>query len=219
MQLLLCEPEDRLGSQTSTSVTRPNSMIVQARRSAFITPSGATRSVDGAELIKVSRACGFPSEPSFSEHIFYRYTHSFVELIGRIFIDILRRFVPISATMRTLDTLTTIYQLRCVGLSPPSDGDSIIGSHSPQPMALPQMLLEIHYYVTRSMDKKYWTFARHSRSQGSLIKVPERSAMSAQTKHLTRSQIPTVKRSLNGAVQCCARTRKSVKGARSQCDL
>lgn len=52
MQQLLCEPEDRLGSQTSTSVTRPNSMIVQARRSAFITPSGATRSVDGAELIK-----------------------------------------------------------------------------------------------------------------------------------------------------------------------
>jgi protein-serine/threonine kinase len=53
MQQLLCEPEDRLGSQTSTSVTRPNSMIVQARRSAFITSSGATRSVDGAELIKV----------------------------------------------------------------------------------------------------------------------------------------------------------------------
>ena len=215
MQLLLCEPEDRLGSQTSTSVTRPNSMVVQARRSAFITPSGATRSVDGAELIKVSRA----SLQSPLLTYFCRRTHSFVELIGRIFIDILRHFVPISATLRTLDTLTTIYQLRCVGLSPPSDGDSIIGSHSPQPMALPQMLLEIHYYVTRSMDKKYWTFARHSRSQGSLIKVPERSAMSAQTKHLTRSQIPTVKRSLNGAVQCCARTRKSVKGARSQCDL
>ena len=33
--------------------------------------------------------------------------------------------------MRTLDTLTTIYQLRCVGLSPPSDGDSIIA----QPLA------------------------------------------------------------------------------------
>ena len=65
MQQLLCEPEDRLGSQTSTSVTRPNSMIVQARRSAFITPSGATRSVDGAELIKASRACGIPLKPSF----------------------------------------------------------------------------------------------------------------------------------------------------------
>jgi hypothetical protein len=70
MQLLLCEPEDRLGSQTSTSVTRPNSMIVQARRSALITPSGATRSVDGAELIKASHACWIPWEPSFSKHIF-----------------------------------------------------------------------------------------------------------------------------------------------------
>jgi len=52
MQQLLCEPEDRLGSQTSSSVTRPNSMIVQARRSALITTSGVTRSVDGVELIK-----------------------------------------------------------------------------------------------------------------------------------------------------------------------
>ena len=114
MQQLLCEPEDRLGSQTSTSVTRPNSMIVQARRSALITPSGATHSIDGAELIKASRACGIPPEPSFLNTYFYRLTHSFVELIGRIFIDILRHFVPISATLRTLGTLTTIYQLKCV---------------------------------------------------------------------------------------------------------
>jgi protein-serine/threonine kinase len=41
MQQLLCEREDRLGSQASSSVVRPNSMIVQARRSAFTTPSGA----------------------------------------------------------------------------------------------------------------------------------------------------------------------------------
>jgi len=52
MQQLLCEPEDRLGSQASSSVVRPNSMIVQARRSALITSSGATRGGDGAELIK-----------------------------------------------------------------------------------------------------------------------------------------------------------------------
>jgi serine/threonine protein kinase len=52
MQQLLCEPEDRLGSQASSSVVRPNSMIVQARRSAFTTPSGASRGGDGAELIK-----------------------------------------------------------------------------------------------------------------------------------------------------------------------
>ncbi|KAI0256317.1 hypothetical protein BJV78DRAFT_455348 [Lactifluus subvellereus] len=52
MQQLLCEPEDRLGSQASSSVVRPNSMIVQARRNAFISPSGTTRSVDGVEVIK-----------------------------------------------------------------------------------------------------------------------------------------------------------------------
>jgi protein-serine/threonine kinase len=58
MQQLLCEPEDRLGSQSSSSVVRPNSMIVQARRSAFTTHSGVTRGEDGAEVIKVSRAGG-----------------------------------------------------------------------------------------------------------------------------------------------------------------
>ena len=58
MQQLLCEPEDRLGSQASSSLVRPNSMIVQARRSAFTTPSGASRGGDGAELIKVGHAGG-----------------------------------------------------------------------------------------------------------------------------------------------------------------
>ncbi|THH14240.1 hypothetical protein EW146_g6067 [Bondarzewia mesenterica] len=49
MKQLLCEPEDRLGSQASSSVTRPNSMIVQARRSVLMGVSG---SVDGVDLIK-----------------------------------------------------------------------------------------------------------------------------------------------------------------------
>jgi len=52
MEQLLCEPEDRLGSQASSSVTRPNSMVVQARRSAFIAPNGTLSGVDGAHLIK-----------------------------------------------------------------------------------------------------------------------------------------------------------------------
>ena len=56
MEQLLCEPEDRLGSQASSSVSRPNSMIMQARRSGFITPQGAMGSVDGAHLIKVRLA-------------------------------------------------------------------------------------------------------------------------------------------------------------------
>jgi len=52
MQQLLCEPEDRLGSQGLASVSRPNSVIMQARRSAFIPPPGLSKSVDGAYLIK-----------------------------------------------------------------------------------------------------------------------------------------------------------------------
>ncbi|CCM01470.1 uncharacterized protein FIBRA_03524 [Fibroporia radiculosa] len=52
VEQLLCEPEDRLGSQASSSVSRPNSMIVQARRSGFISTTGAAGSVDGAHLIK-----------------------------------------------------------------------------------------------------------------------------------------------------------------------
>ncbi|KAF5370604.1 hypothetical protein D9758_001887 [Tetrapyrgos nigripes] len=51
IQQLLCEPEDRLGSQASASVSRPNSQIMYERRSGFL-PSG-DRSNDGAEFIKV----------------------------------------------------------------------------------------------------------------------------------------------------------------------
>lgn len=59
MQQLLCEPEDRLGSQSSASVSRPNSVVVQARRSGFMAAGGAASSVDGAELIKVSVSFNF----------------------------------------------------------------------------------------------------------------------------------------------------------------
>ncbi|KAF7792401.1 hypothetical protein EIP86_003438 [Pleurotus ostreatoroseus] len=52
MQQLLCEPEDRLGSQATSSVSRPNSKLVQARRSGFIPTVGTSGSVDGAHLIK-----------------------------------------------------------------------------------------------------------------------------------------------------------------------
>lgn len=66
MEQLLCEPEDRLGSQASSSVSRPNSMIVQARRSGFIAPPGSTGSgsVDGAHLIKVNFQCFFRNRHS-----------------------------------------------------------------------------------------------------------------------------------------------------------
>lgn len=52
MQQLLCEPEDRLGSQTSASVSRPKSIAVQSRRSGFIPQPGVSAENDGAHLIK-----------------------------------------------------------------------------------------------------------------------------------------------------------------------
>ncbi|KAG2146052.1 kinase-like domain-containing protein [Suillus bovinus] len=52
MQQLLCEPEDRLGSQAPTSVSRPDSLAVHARRSGFIMPGSTVGSVDGVDAIK-----------------------------------------------------------------------------------------------------------------------------------------------------------------------
>ncbi|KAG2150515.1 kinase-like domain-containing protein [Suillus clintonianus] len=52
MQQLLCEPEDRLGSQAPTSVSRPDSLAVHARRSGFILPGSTSGSADGADAIK-----------------------------------------------------------------------------------------------------------------------------------------------------------------------
>ncbi|KAF9244946.1 kinase-like domain-containing protein [Melanogaster broomeanus] len=46
MKELLCEPEDRLGSQASASVFRPDSLAVQARRSGFVV--SPSRTSDGA---------------------------------------------------------------------------------------------------------------------------------------------------------------------------
>lgn len=61
MEQLLCEPEDRLGSESSASISRPDSLVIQARRSGFVNPnvvggggSGGSGSVDGVELIKAS---------------------------------------------------------------------------------------------------------------------------------------------------------------------
>jgi len=55
MQQLLCEPEDRLGSQSSASVSRPNSIVVQSRRSGFVPQPGVSAENDGAHLIKACR--------------------------------------------------------------------------------------------------------------------------------------------------------------------
>jgi len=53
IQQLLCEPEDRLGSQRTVSVSRPNSLIIANRRSGFYPNGlGGGGSIDGAEHIK-----------------------------------------------------------------------------------------------------------------------------------------------------------------------
>ncbi|KAG2755273.1 kinase-like protein [Suillus brevipes Sb2] len=52
MQRLLCEPEDRLGSQAPAAVSRPDSLAVHARRSGFILPGSTVGSVDGVDAIK-----------------------------------------------------------------------------------------------------------------------------------------------------------------------
>jgi protein-serine/threonine kinase len=62
MQQLLCEPEDRIGSQAASSTVRPDAFVTQARRSGFINPHGGIASVDGADIIKVSDT--LPSSPN-----------------------------------------------------------------------------------------------------------------------------------------------------------
>lgn len=47
MQQQPCEPEDRLGSQSTTSVFRPNTRAIHARRSGFLSPP--LHAGDGAE--------------------------------------------------------------------------------------------------------------------------------------------------------------------------
>jgi hypothetical protein len=142
-----------------------------------------------------------------------------VELTGPVFIVIPHHFDPNSTILRTPGILTTIYQPRYDKFLNFPDGDSIMFvSLLPQPTVHLQTLPEIHCCVIRSMDRKSWTYARHSRLQGSHTRAPGRSAMSAQTRHSTRSLIPTVRKNPCGAVQRYARAKKSGRGVQSQCD-
>lgn len=91
MQQLLREPEDRLGSQAASSTIRPNSQIVNARRSGFLTATpGASN--DGAELIKV---CLSPAVARARRtHGCGRPTLGSVESTGSIFTDIPLHIAP-----------------------------------------------------------------------------------------------------------------------------
>ena len=120
MQQSLCEPEDCLGSQGSSSVVCPNSMIAQARRSAPITPSGVTCGGDYADLIKASRARK-SGDSSFLILItqFWGHTLSFMALTGpKIIVTPAPHTVPNTTILRTLGTLTTTFRLRCVRFLP-----------------------------------------------------------------------------------------------------
>ena len=75
-QRLLCEPEDRLGPQRLSSVVRPNSMIMEARRSDFTAPSGATRGGDSAEVIKSESLGGAFPFPVLRKKFPGRHVHS-----------------------------------------------------------------------------------------------------------------------------------------------
>ena len=66
MEQFLSEPEDRLGSQASASVSRPNSMIVNARRSGFIPMHGTSGNIDGADLIKVYSSCYLSQKTAYA---------------------------------------------------------------------------------------------------------------------------------------------------------
>lgn len=54
LQSLLCEPEHRIGSRGAASVLRTNSILAQNRMSAYGLGT-VSRSIDGADLIKVSK--------------------------------------------------------------------------------------------------------------------------------------------------------------------
>lgn len=109
MRQLLCEPEDRLGSQTGSSTIRPNSQIVNARRSGFMAAaSGASN--DGAELIKVRLSPGIPrARPT---HGGDRLTPGSVESTGSTFTDIPHHIVLSSLTQKIPAILMTISQPR-----------------------------------------------------------------------------------------------------------
>lgn len=114
MERLLCEPEDRIGSEASSSVVRPNSLIMQERRSGFILPNvGKGKSVDGAEFIKVMlRHVIVVDRVPLSMTGSHRPTPGSEGLTGPTSIVRLRHTNRILALLRTLVTLTTTFPQR-----------------------------------------------------------------------------------------------------------
>lgn len=106
MQQLLCEPEDRLGSQASSSVSRPNSLIVQSRLS-FVPQHSAA---DGSHLIKVRH---FRSHrPRHIQFSCCRHIHGLEELIGQTSIATRLPIAQNCKIPRIRGILTTTYRLK-----------------------------------------------------------------------------------------------------------
>lgn len=132
MQQLLCEPEDRIGSQASASVHRPNSLITTARRSGFVYPNvSGGRSLDGAEYLKVRAhlACPHtlliePSDLLMSRHIRGFEGSTLPPSISNRLLS-----CQTSVTLRIPSILMTIFQQRqaeliCLAL-PESSSDQV----------------------------------------------------------------------------------------------
>lgn len=120
MRQLLCEPEDRLGSQASSSVSRPNSMVVQARRSGFAMPmGGGPPDNDGAAYIKVCAQI-YPVPSLDRGHLVdapcvpRRRIPGLKASIGRISTDTLRPTARSLSVLRTRAISTQIFQQRYV---------------------------------------------------------------------------------------------------------
>lgn len=73
MQQLLCDPEDRLGSQSPSVVSRSDLYGRQGRRSGFMQQTGSPTSVDGAHLIKV---CSSFHNGAAAAHLFPLQGHA-----------------------------------------------------------------------------------------------------------------------------------------------
>lgn len=116
LKLLLCEPEHRLGSQAISSVIRSNSV-----RMSVYGLSKSTRSVDGADSIKVRSASTQAGKMLMATTfiIMYRRIPGLKVSTGGTFIVSRRHSVPISATPLIQSTLMMIFQLRSVIIAAP----------------------------------------------------------------------------------------------------
>jgi hypothetical protein len=186
MKQLLCEPEDRLGSQATASVSRPDSLIVQQRRSGF----GPPPSVDGAELIKASSSV--VATAFFSQHPIVSQAHPWFRGIdwqnihkypapympGLAHPEDTRHFDDdIPAEVRRISFflcvrcswlwLSSLWLLRMVHLR-----------------TLPATLCCVISY----MEKRSYTFEKLSPLQDSRTRAQERLVMSVQTRHSIHSQ-------------------------------